>query len=349
MMKTSRLLLFFIAGMLTLSASGVTLKDNPIPVHRPLIEEYTGTWCGWCIRGIVGMELLSETFGDDFIGVAIHNGDAMTILSTSNYPNNVNSFPNAYVERSYNVDPYYGSGETPAGIVSFMQRLANRQTTAGIDVTAQWADQEKSAIDVHVSNYFTIDDNSGNYAIEVMLIADDLYGSISTWNQSNYYSGLTEYSSDPNLAPWITQPSTIRNYHFNDVLVGTSRVVNGSLPAEIKAYEVNTFDYTFTLSALPKPALIQNKDNLHVIAIVVNKQTKKVINANRCYIDELIIVIPGDVDDDGNVGIGDVTSLIDYILNGDDTVINSANADVDSDGEITIADVTSLIDLILNA
>ena len=48
-----------------------------VPVHRALVEEYTGTWCGWCTRGLVAMRLLAETYGDDFIGVAYHNSDPM--------------------------------------------------------------------------------------------------------------------------------------------------------------------------------------------------------------------------------------------------------------------------------
>ena len=46
-----------------------------VPVHRALVEEYTGTWCGWCTRGLVAMRMLAETYGDDFIGVAYHNSD----------------------------------------------------------------------------------------------------------------------------------------------------------------------------------------------------------------------------------------------------------------------------------
>lgn len=57
--------------------------------------------------------------------------------------------------------------------------------------------------------------------------------------------------------------------------------------------------------------------------------------------------IRGDVDGDGNVGISDVTALIDYILSHDASGINPANADVDGDGVVGIADVTALIDLIL--
>lgn len=56
----------------------------------------------------------------------------------------------------------------------------------------------------------------------------------------------------------------------------------------------------------------------------------------------------GDVDDDGEVGISDVSTFIDYLLGTDVAVFNIANADVDDDGQISISDVSLLIDVILN-
>jgi len=55
----------------------------------------------------------------------------------------------------------------------------------------------------------------------------------------------------------------------------------------------------------------------------------------------------GDVNGDGNVNISDVTTLIDYLLSGNSTVINTVNADMDGDGIVNIADVTELIDELL--
>jgi len=56
----------------------------------------------------------------------------------------------------------------------------------------------------------------------------------------------------------------------------------------------------------------------------------------------------GDVNGDGNVGIADVTAMIDYILSGDATGINQDAADVNRDGTVGIADVTIIIDYILS-
>ena len=54
----------------------------------------------------------------------------------------------------------------------------------------------------------------------------------------------------------------------------------------------------------------------------------------------------GDVNDDGEVNISDVTALIDYLLFGDATGINLDAADCDKNNEVSISDVTALIDFI---
>ena len=57
---------------------------------------------------------------------------------------------------------------------------------------------------------------------------------------------------------------------------------------------------------------------------------------------------PGDINCDGFVNISDVTSLIDYLLSGDDSQISAKNADVNGDKSINISDVTELIDILLS-
>lgn len=64
--------------------------------------------------------------------------------------------------------------------------------------------------------------------------------------------------------------------------------------------------------------------------------------------DPCLVVLTGDVNDDGNINIDDVTLLINYLLNNDAVQINQANADIDSDGAINISDVTMLIQKLLN-
>ena len=66
--------------------------------------------------------------------------------------------------------------------------------------------------------------------------------------------------------------------------------------------------------------------------------------------DECVVTVYtelGDTNCDGYINIADVTELIDYLLNGDESQINLVNADTDKNGSVNIADVTELIDYLL--
>ena len=56
----------------------------------------------------------------------------------------------------------------------------------------------------------------------------------------------------------------------------------------------------------------------------------------------------GDVDNNGEVKIGDVTALISYLLSGDASEVNIQAADCDQNGEVKIGDVTTLISYLLS-
>lgn len=58
--------------------------------------------------------------------------------------------------------------------------------------------------------------------------------------------------------------------------------------------------------------------------------------------------IHGDVDGDGEVGVADLTALIDYIFSHDASTIDFTKLDVDRDGEINVGDVVALVDVIMS-
>lgn len=58
-------------------------------------------------------------------------------------------------------------------------------------------------------------------------------------------------------------------------------------------------------------------------------------------------VMVGDVDNDGYVSVGDVTTLVDYLLMGMPDSARLEACDIDRDGQISITDITALIDIII--
>ena len=59
----------------------------------------------------------------------------------------------------------------------------------------------------------------------------------------------------------------------------------------------------------------------------------------------------GDVNMDGEINMGDVVELIDYVIGSNPEAINfdKVAADLNQDGYINVADIVELIDILLNA
>ena len=120
---------------------------------------------------------------------------------------------------------------------------------------------------------------------------------------------------------------------------------------------------TATCSPTSTDLVVTSSDNTIALPRIVNgsiqvlglKEGTATITVNSvdgtAIPDECVVTVyteTGDVNADGYVDINDVTALIDYVLTGDNSHINSTNADVDNSGSTDINDVTSLIGFILN-
>ena len=68
-------------GQLTSETKTVEIMRTPITFKQNVVvEDFTGTWCGWCPR-VSGFVRLLKQETSDAIVIAIHNGDAMQFFS----------------------------------------------------------------------------------------------------------------------------------------------------------------------------------------------------------------------------------------------------------------------------
>lgn len=254
-----------------------------VPVHRPLVEEYTGLWCGWCPRGFIAMEMLAEDYGDNQVSICYHNssngGSNDPMQVTSVYPMNVTGFPSASVDRQAIIDPYYGSSnDVEYGIAVDVEKAMDQIAIADINVTAELAD---GIVSVNSSTSFIYDYETANYQVGYILVCNGLTD--PSWLQTNYYSGQgASYIGSP-LEVLTTWPSAVPGLIYNDVAVDVSGMngVAGSLPQEINAVEAYNHTYSFNIEG---NELVQNPDNLVVTAFIVDKSNGRIVNANKCKI-----------------------------------------------------------------
>lgn len=251
-----------------------------VPVHRPLVEEFTGTWCGWCTRGYIAMELLNEDFGDDVVLAAYHNGDPMEV--TAAFPVSVSGFPSASLNRNGVEDPYYGNANDGFGMKKEVQACIDSPVIADLSVVATWADADKTEIAVTTTSKFLENKKNAGYKLGYLLINNGLSGEGGDWNQGNYYSSYAGQYDGTDLEVLTTWPSSIQGLVFNDVVVDVKAMmgVQGSLPEDVEFNTPYTSEYSFNIAS---NKVIQNKDKLVVEAFIINPNGT-IMNAGKALV-----------------------------------------------------------------
>lgn len=267
------------------TASGRFVTVSSVSSHRVVVEEFTGAWCGWCTRGIVGLNMLNNTFGEQVITVAAHASDPMSVNDYNFIFNLTNYYPSCVINRGELMDPYYGtSGSTPFGIEHDILQALSAPVVGSIDVQAGWIDDNKTRIKMTTKTTFGVDDSSSQFQIGFLLLADGLKGSGSDWAQNNIYSGM--YTGDANLKSIENKPAMITDMEYDHVAIaawGANKGISGSVSTPIKADVPQEFTYERSISDNP---LVQDKEKLYVVALLLDKNTGKIINAAKCKVGE---------------------------------------------------------------
>ena len=243
---------------LTAIANAVTF----IPTKRVVFEEATGTWCGWCPRGAVALETLEQNYAGTAIGIAVHNGDAMTV-NAYDAGMNVGGYPSGHVDRSIlDIDP--------GDFIQYYGDRINEISPVEISATASF-DAATRIIDINLSGEF-VANLSGDYRFNAVILEDE----VGPYSQSNYYSGG---GAGPLVSPisgfdWAaaSDPVSVTFDHVAREILGGFDGTAGSLPATITAGGIHTHNYTHTLPSN------QNENNVHVVGMIIDNSTGEILN-----------------------------------------------------------------------
>ena len=253
----------------------ITISEKPVAV--PVVEEFTGTWCGYCPYGIVGMSTAHEQFGDKVVLIAAHAGDVMAISDYDPILSKASSYPSSLVNR---IDSPYPSSST---LVTYINRGLTRVTVGSIQASAMWTSDDKTGISIDTQTKFVYSDNNGKYGIAYVLIADGLKGTDSGWAQSNYLSGG---GGDSSMSFWYNAGSKVTGLEFDHVAVGAWGIadgVSGSVNSKITAGEVQKYNYVVDITS---KSLIQDKSKLTVAALLIDQSTGTIVNASQVAIQD---------------------------------------------------------------
>ena len=251
---------------------------DKLPKHRALLEEYTGTWCGYCPRGYVGLAAMNRLYPEDFIALSYHNSeserkpDPMEVMPGSDYPSNISGFPSAWLDRAYEVDAYGGfnASSTELGIDDAWKAVCGLLAEANIDVKAE-LNADKTAVEAKANVSFPLEISNARYGVEFVLVADGLTG--------------TDFS-EPEFEQFIKGDGYVSGLVFDDVAVATTRLTgeNQYLPEAIEEDKVYELPATFQLAKVKNTSgenIVQNADNLRVVAVLIDYNDGTVVNAAK--------------------------------------------------------------------
>lgn len=245
-----------------------------MPKKRVLLEEGTGTWCGWCPRGAVYMDSISKVYPNDVSLVAVHNGDPMTVTAYDSYLGTlISGYPTLVADRAIVDDPSEAFNIFNALRSSF----GFADMTLG---TMSWNNGTLSVpVDVKAATNLT-----GDYRLSLIITEDGVQNATGggPWSQVNYYSGKPNSGSyslptTATFGDFHTLPSPIpaNQIHYDFVARSITPSPTGSagmLPASMTA---NT-TYNATLTAPIDASWDRSK--LRAIVVLMDNATGTVLN-----------------------------------------------------------------------
>ena len=252
--------------------------------RRTVVEEYTGTWCTNCPRGIVGMENLATEFGDDFIGIAVHinNGATRDPMYLSAYSALIPSgVPRCQMNRLLWCDPYMGLRTDYHYHADEAFRLLQSQPSeADLQLTAAWGNAEQTQLLLTAATIFHLSTDLDNYALAFVITEDGLSGTTKEWWQVNGEAGRNTFA-DSDMERFRNAPDPVTDISYNHVAVAAQDVVSGtpgSITLPITDGQLQVYSTTINLAS---NTIIQDKNQLTAVALLIDRATGMVVNAAK--------------------------------------------------------------------
>ena len=266
----------------TKTATGTLYTVEREFVKRSVVEEGTGTDCGYCPRGHVVMHNMHNLYGDQFIGIALHQRSSTDPMYNVSYDLGFTSFPQCMVNRSNNFwDPYE---QMPAVLKASLNEIALAEVT----VAGTFA-EEDTKVNATASVESLV---AGDYNLAFMLTADGLTGKTNSWKQQNYFckghagNPYKSKSSMPEDIQFLWDKGSSYVETYNDVLISSSYVNNNNKATLPTLVANGTVSSEYTLKMPTKRTLKEaiKHDQVYVVALLLDKKTGAIVNAGRARV-----------------------------------------------------------------
>ncbi len=268
----------------------VSRQKSPTNV---VLEEFTATWCGYSTQANMVMDEFRKEFGDSLITICVHGcsmnaNDPMYIPEYDDVRTlSGGAYPSLVINRQGNAINNAWTPFFECDLGEFVKEAYDVKIPGSIEVGAEWNDESHEAINIQTRTTFELNATELPFQIAYVLIEDGMSGEGDEWAQNNVYSGIEEIY-DRRLEELTKLPPLIYGQKYYNVPVAAwdaYKGVPGSLTGPFTAGVPVEGSF---LADIKDNKLIQNKENLSVVALIVNKDTGKIINAAKCKIGETL-------------------------------------------------------------
>lgn len=252
-----------------------------------VMEEGTGTWCGYCVRGMAAIARYTDLYGDRFMAAAVHADDIMEVPSYLNplqRQSGMSSFPSAWFNRKYLADPALNQG--------IVEEILNRKVGQKVSLDKVIYDEETHTATVLYSPEFCYSLDNAHVSAVAVLTEDGCHGSGQSWLQNNYYSGRTqeELASEGitsqlwEYLEWYTEePPMLVNNDFDHVAWGIFNDYSGTqLPSSWQEGVSQQFSLSFELpmQETENGPGVQNWRNTRILVLLLDTRSGEILSAD---------------------------------------------------------------------
>jgi hypothetical protein len=273
---------------LNTTITGVVPADHRVVI----VEEGTGTWCQWCPRGQVFMQMMTDKYYPSFQGIAVHDAisqypDPMQVPAYDKAISNVIAthkdvhtgqslgFPTVYIDRTVTTDP----SEMEQDILNDLdkQPVAYMVNGASYDATTK-------LLKVSLTSHFQRDTIGTNLRLACVLAEDNVTGTSTYYAQQNAYGNnahgpMGGFENFPTVVP----ANKMVYDHVARAIEPSFGGATGQYAATVSSGSTVTSDFTFDLSS--STIKVNDVNKLHIVGLLIGADGRIVNGSTYSFAD----------------------------------------------------------------
>lgn len=234
---------------------------------RILAEEGTGTWCSYCIRGIVYSELLRKNYPESSVVIAYHSD----VMGVEYFIGKIGRFMDTSALPAACCNRDKRNACDPGDFLNMYRKLQNERFKASLELTV--SDNGDGSLEAESSVIFADNLREADFRIAYQIIENDVHvPGDRRYDQKNGYAG----GENGPMGGFEDKPSVIPSDEMYYQEVARGEIcdfdgVAGSVPSDIDKGVTYTHTYDFRL---PEDVLVPA--NCTLVAILLDKDGKAV-------------------------------------------------------------------------